>query len=111
MVLLTVTPAVKAAIEELCRIRKDSTESEHDELSARLSELSNAELGSPIDHNTLVDVSTFLLRKTRDDDENAIAKEWRLDTLLKGANVFQPPPAPTPEPVGRQEASETKQSH
>lgn len=99
MVLLTVTPATKAAIEEYCKLRKGSTDSEREEFGVRLSELSTVEIGSPVDHSKLIEVSKFLLRKTRDDAESAVAKEWRLDKLLKGANVFQAPPTPKPEPV------------
>lgn len=110
MVLLTVTPAAKAAIKEYCKLRKDSQDCEYDELGAKLSELSSAEIGSPIDHNDLIELSTFLLRNTRNDDETRVAKGWRLDSLLKGANVFQAPPAPKPEPVRSEEIFETTQS-
>ena len=98
MVLLTVTPATKAAAEEYCRVRMshhDGGDSEDD----KIVKLSNIEIGSPLDHNDLSDISRFLVDFNRQDNDNGVANEWRLDTLLKGANVYQPPPPPKPEQV------------
>ena len=92
MVLLTITPAAKAALVEYCRRQKDVDEGYSDEAKERCEKLSTAEIGNPIEHHELVDISKYLLQET-----SGAAKEWRLDTLLKGANVYQPPPPPKPE--------------
>jgi hypothetical protein len=95
MVLLTLTAAGKAAVDEYCKPHKLGDQSDE-----RLERLSAIELGSPIDHNDLIDISRFLVQRSRNDqDGETPAKQWCLDTLLKGATVYQPPPAPKPEPV------------
>ena len=99
MVLLTLTPAAKAAVEEYCRLKREVTEDEGGEGEAKLEHLSKVELGNPVDHSDLIDISRYLVRKNRKNDEDAVAREWRLDALLKGALVYQPPPTPKPEPV------------
>ena len=98
MVLLTVTPAAKAAIDEYCtqkRINSDENRSEDE----KLKKLQDLDLGSPIDHEELIEVSTFLAKSGRDDGSPFPTKGPRLDTLLKGANVYQPRPPSKPEPV------------
>ncbi|KAF2174103.1 hypothetical protein M409DRAFT_16376 [Zasmidium cellare ATCC 36951] len=92
MVQLTVTAAGKAAVEEYCRLKTADGEGEGNE---RLETLSKTDLGSPVDHHELVGISKYLVGKHRDSSE--VAKEWRLETLLKGAVVYQPPPPPKPE--------------
>ncbi|EME80860.1 uncharacterized protein MYCFIDRAFT_101139, partial [Pseudocercospora fijiensis CIRAD86] len=64
--------------------------------------LSKAEIGSPIEHQELIDVSKYLVSHGRCDGR--IAKEWRLDTLLRGACVYRPPPPPKPEPTSEYKA-------
>ena len=99
MVLLTVTSDVKAATEEYCRLKQDTNDEEVHDGGVNLEELSKTELGSPMDHNDLIAISRFLVRRSGEQDENWVAKEWRLDALVQGANVYQPPPPPKPEPV------------
>lgn len=96
MVLLTVTPANKAAITEYCKLKAVADDTESNEKWEKLAE---AELGGPVDHNDLVDISKFLVMHGHKDDQRAVRREWRLDALLKGSNVYQPPPPPKPEPV------------
>ena len=99
MVLLTATTISKAAVEEYCRLKQGSSEDQGREVEERLEELSGVELGSPIDHNDLIDISTFLVSHSRKVNDDSVAKEWRLETLLKGASMYQPAPTPKPEPV------------
>lgn len=94
MVLLTITPAAKAALSEYCERQKDVDEGYSDEAKERREKLSTAEIGSPIEHHELVEASRFLVQNSQ-----GVAQKWRLDTLLKGANIYQPPPPPKPEPV------------
>lgn len=95
MVLLTLTVASKAAVDEFCA-RKTPVKEEKEQIE-RLSKL---ELGSAIEHYDLVDVSRYCVQQSRtsengDDD----ARSWRLEALLKDAVVYRPPPDPKPEPV------------
>lgn len=106
MVLLTVTSPAKEAIEEYCKLQQNSDGFEEAGVKAKWEELLKAEIGSAIDHNDLIQISTFLLQRARQGDDSALGREWRLDTLLKGANVYQAPPLPKPEPVSSQEPLE-----
>lgn len=105
MVQLTVTAAGKAAVEEYCRLKSAAGEGEENE---RLETLSKTDLGSPVDPHELVDISKYLVEKHRGSSE--VAKEWRLETLLKGAVVYQPPPPPKPEKVSHFEHRRTRQA-
>lgn len=97
MVQLTVTAAGKAAIDEYCRLK---TANGHGAQEERLGNLVKIELGSPVDHHDLVNISRFLVRRLG--SGFGVAKEWRLENLLKGAAVYQPPPPPKPEKVSLQ---------
>ncbi|KAI5364321.1 putative ATPase, vacuolar ER assembly factor, Vma12 [Septoria linicola] len=92
MVLLITTPAAKAALEEYCSRQNDVDEGYSDEAKERREKLSTAEVGDPIEHHELVEISRFLVR-----DDIACAKEWRLDALLKGTSIHRPPPPPKKE--------------
>lgn len=92
MVLLTVTLAGKAAIDAF--IELDKGEANDEETLKQQERLSQAEIGSPIEHHELVAISRHLVQHIE-----GSARQWRLDTLLKGATVYQPPPPPKPEPV------------
>lgn len=107
MVLLTVTAAAKAAINEFCRLKEESNDAVGDEITTKTNELSEIRLGSPIDHSDLIKISQFLVQESRQRDEETAAKVWRLDALLRGADVYQPPPPPKPEPVTRNQAHAT----
>lgn len=99
MVLLTLTAAAKAAIDEYCTLPKDGKAAQDDGAAARLEALRHADLGTPIEHEDLLKISTRLTQKCRQDGEESIPKSWRLDSLLKGARVYQAPLPPKPEPV------------
>lgn len=86
MVLLTVTPAAKAAIDAFVVLKLNSAH--------RDEELARLDIGSEIDHHTLASISRHLVQHT-----GGVAREWRLEALLKGSTVYQPPPPPRPEPV------------
>ena len=99
MVFLTVTPAAATAIEEYRKIRQDSSSIVPDENEDGLGDQSKPEIGSPIEHSKLIEISAFLLKRAQQGDESALGKEWRLDALLKGASIYQAPPPPRPETV------------
>jgi len=98
MVKLTVTAAAKAALEEYRARKRGGNDTLDGDDEARLQEVSTIDLGSPIEHHDLIEVSKYLVQSSQDHD--VVAKQWRLDTLLKGAMVYQAPPPPKPEPVG-----------
>lgn len=96
MVLLTVTTAAKAAIDEY--VAFSATQDTSNDLKQRLEDVA---IGSPVEHSDLIDVSKCLIAKTRSEASVSTfpPSEWRLDTLLKGAEVYRAPPPPKPEPV------------
>lgn len=98
MVRLTVTSASYAAIQEYCRVITESTDDEANSLEEE--KLSQLQIGSPIEHEDLIEISKCLVDRCRQqENRDEVATQWRLEILLKGANVYQPPPPPKPEPV------------
>lgn len=101
MVLLTLTQNAKVAVDEYQRLHAGDDDTD-ETLQLRLERLAKVELGDPVEHLDLIDVSKDLRKDHRSKHgSSAIPKEWRLDTLLKGAAVYQPPPPPKPEPVSK----------
>jgi hypothetical protein len=99
MVLLTLTEAAKAAVDEYCRLKILANENDEN-----VERLSSAQLGSTVEHNDLIDTSKFLVERSHETGAEGVpARQWRLDSLLKGAIVYQPPSAPKPEPVSLNE--------
>jgi len=97
MVLLRFSPTIKAAAEEYLRLHVDCEDDET--LQHKLEQLEKIELDGPIEHSDIIAISKRLLKECI--HTNTPAKTWRLDTLLKGTTVYQPPPPPKPEPVSR----------
>jgi hypothetical protein len=85
MVSLIVTQAAKAAVDEYLRLHDGCENSETQQ--------------HILEHSDLIDVSKQLVTDNQGND--IPTKQWRLDTLLKGTTVYQPPPPPKPEPVSR----------
>lgn len=95
MVLLTLTSASKAAVERYRIVRAGKK----DDSNKTLDKLRDLEIGSPIQHEDLVQISTYLRHNDREIDSNSSV--WRLDTLLRGASVYRPPPQQKAEPVSQ----------
>jgi hypothetical protein len=96
MVLLTLTPTAKAALQEYHKALPNLDEAalknrDHWE------KLSTAEVGSPIDHHDLLTVAKSFA--ARNDETDSQSQTRRLDVLLRGSAVYQPPPPQKPEPV------------
>jgi hypothetical protein len=89
MVLLTLTPAAKSAVELYNQLSKQEEHGPSSDPS-----LSEPTVGAPVSHAQLIQVARFL-RKSHLPNKN----DFRLDTLLKGANIYVPPPKPKPQPV------------
>jgi hypothetical protein len=94
MVLLTTTQAAKAAIDEYLALHAD--DHEDDSLQQRLERLGKVSLEGPVEHADLVAIS---ISAREGKNASKISRQYRLDTLLKGATIYQPPPPPKPEPV------------
>lgn len=99
MVLLTVTRSSKAAISHVANLRSSKTGDDGDEAGHQLplERLCGLEIGSPIDHDALIKLSSYLRRQ--DPEFGDDGHDWRIDCLLKGASVYQPPPPAKVEPV------------
>ena len=93
MVLLTTTQAAKAAIDDYLALHADNQE--NDSLRQRLERLEKVSLDGPVEHADLIAIS----KSAREDGNATKTRQFRLDILLKGAIVYQPPPPPKPEPV------------
>jgi hypothetical protein len=89
MVLLTLTPAAKSAVELYNRL----SDQEHHDPSSDHS-LSEPTVGAPVSHAQLIQVARFLC-----ESQLPNKNDFRLDTLLKGANIYVPPSKPKPQPV------------
>lgn len=94
MVLLTITPATCHALGFRARLQGDTT-------SAVVGEpdLSHPVEGDPISHSQLVDLSSYL-KSHESELKNEQDVSADLETLLKGARIYAPPPAPKPAKVG-----------
>ncbi|KAI4715805.1 hypothetical protein E4T48_08003 [Aureobasidium sp. EXF-10727] len=89
MVLLTLTPVAKSAVE---LYNKLSNQEQDDPSSDPY--LSEPIVGAPVSHAQLIQVARFL-RESHLPNKN----DFCLDTLLKGANIYVPPPKPKPQPT------------
>ncbi|KEQ99600.1 hypothetical protein AUEXF2481DRAFT_76199 [Aureobasidium subglaciale EXF-2481] len=89
MVLLTLTPAAKSAVD----LFNQRSGEKHDDSSSDPS-LSEPRVGSPVSHAQLIEVARFL----RESDVHS-KDDYRLDALLKGASIYVAPPKPKPQPT------------
>jgi hypothetical protein len=90
MVLLTMTPSIVEGLHTLNRAahgRQATTRPQGDDEPS----LGDPAIGNPVSHSQVVDMWKDL--------KDARHGEYTLEMLLKGANVYVPPPAPKPEPV------------
>jgi len=100
MVLLTVTPAAKAAIDVYNNLR--NVEVDIDSAGSEEPSLLQASIGDPISHSQLIEISRFLQDKEKHSSAQRLSAEdgsTRLDTLLKGSKIYTAPPKQKPEPV------------
>jgi hypothetical protein len=100
MVLLTMTPAVVAAVTTHNKFRtafRTAAPQQQEEPS-----LEDAKVGNPISHSQLIVISKFL-KEHKDEVEggrdNATPPPFHLCDLLRGCGIYIPPPPPKPETV------------
>ena len=101
MVLLTLTPAATSAVELYNQLSDQK-----DDVPSSDPSLSEHAVGAPVSHAQLIQVARFL-RESHLPNKN----DFRLDTLLKGANIYVPPPKPKPQPVCIHPALPASQLH
>ncbi len=99
MVLLTMTPAMVAAIEELRDLPGVNAV-----LAGASDEPSLAEpkVGNPISQGQVIDISRSLRAHEMAGKPSYSSDKpvpYQLDNLLRGSRIYNPPPAAQPEPV------------
>jgi len=99
MVLLTMTPAIVAAVE-----RYHSLPNEVKQIIEGESSLLDPASGKPISHGQLVEISKRLRGYCDDfcsDPSHSPSPSYHLSDLLRGSRIYVEPPKPKAEPVGR----------
>ncbi|KAI9712409.1 MAG: hypothetical protein M1820_001622 [Bogoriella megaspora] len=94
------TAASVAAIEECIRLKSDVVELK----STSESPLQDPEIGRPISHGQLIDISRFLRKAYQEPEENKTEVAYHLEDLLRGARIYTPAPAPKKEPSNEYKA-------
>jgi len=103
MVLLTATPSVVAAIDK-CRFLATPSDTKN---APNFASLKGTKLGDPVSHEQLIQISKLLKSHygKRPHSNEATEKEgeepvaYHLNDLLRGSQIYVPPPKPKPEPV------------
>lgn len=99
MVLLTVTPTAKVLIGEYCAESRHGQRDGQPGSDLDVQTLSQLQVGSPIEHHQLIALSKVLIGRGKASDHEAGGARYRLDNILRGAQLYQPPPLPKKEPV------------
>lgn len=94
MVNLIITPAIKAALNEVDRLHLEGFSKDQ---SSRQALPPNSAVGNPIGHGEVIAISRLL--KTYNKKKGIESVPFRLEDLLRGSRVFLEPPKPTAEPV------------
>ncbi|RMY72166.1 hypothetical protein D0863_04688 [Hortaea werneckii] len=99
MVLLTVTPTAKGVIDKYCSEFQRGQQDDKFRSDLDVQALSKLQVGSPIEHHRLVALSKALVERSKVDGHEAGGARYRLDNILRGAKLYQPPPLPKKEPT------------
>lgn len=88
MVLLTITPAARRAIEAYQKLRDEPAGQALDEPP-----LIDPEVGDPVSHAQLIEVARFLKRRHGEGDPLNSEADDKIDleSLLKGSKIYVPP--------------------
>ena len=114
MVQLTITSVVKTAIDEYCKQSRIPLDDEDECSTLGLITLSKAEIGGPIEHHDLIQISKYLVRinqSGKSDVDSRFSTHWRIDSLLRGTNIYTAPPLLRKEPVSERASYCTRQLH
>jgi hypothetical protein len=90
MVLLTMTPAIVEGLQVL-NTAESNPDNELPRCQADAPSLDNPAAGNPVSHSQVLDLWKAL--------KIAGHQGYSMERLLKGSNVYVPPPPPKPEPV------------
>ncbi|KAI7091026.1 hypothetical protein KC356_g1060 [Hortaea werneckii] len=99
MALLTVTPTAKGVIEEYSLEPQHGQQDDQSGSGLDVQALSQLQIGSPIEHHQLVALSKVLVGRSKVRSDEAGGARYRLDNILRGAKLYQPPPLPKKEPT------------
>lgn len=94
MVLLTITPLIQRGLKELEKFNHNPDDDDGQDVQKDATSepsLSDPQIGKPISHGQIIDLSRSLKAKQLQD--------YSLESLLKGTKIYVPPPPPKPEPV------------
>ncbi len=96
MVLLTMTPSIVEALNQLSKTNIGDVAKSH-EGNSNMNDnvepsLEDPSIGKPISHGQIIDIWTTLKASEGGD-------KIKLEELLRGATVYIPPPPPKPEQV------------
>lgn len=94
MVNLIITPAIKAALNDVDRLHLEGFSKDQ---SPGQTLPPNSVVGNPIGHDDVIAISRLL--KTHNKKKGTESVPFRLEDLLRGSKVFLEPPKPTAEPV------------
>lgn len=98
MVLLTMTAASVAAVQECIKL---GLENVIEPKSTAEASLKDPGVGKPISHGQLIDISRHLKNRYQTANEEGLQAPYHLDELLRGSKIYIPPPPPKKEPVSR----------
>lgn len=92
MVLFAMTSTIVGAVKKYNIVEGDAT-NKYNEPS-----LESPALGKPISHGQIIDIHKSL-SNVHSDIVSPAEKPYHLDDLLRGAQIYVPPPKPTAQPV------------
>jgi TMEM199 family protein len=96
MVYITMTPAMVAALEAICRLELKLVNDDDDGWEYPLN---NPVVGNPIGHSQVIAISKLL--RIHNHLQLGELLSYHLDDLLRGSRIFKKPPKPKQEPVRR----------
>lgn len=96
MVLLTMTPALVAALEECKNL------SLIDQIVSAKPSLEEPRDGNPVAHDQVISISRLLKAHYGNASvEESERVSYHINDLLRGSKIYVEPPKPKPEPVGQ----------
>ena len=90
--LFAMTPTIVGAVKKY-NLRSQDVTNTNNEPS-----LESPAIGRPISHGQIIDIYKSL-SNVHSDIESPAEKPYHLDDLLRGAQIYVPPPKPTTQPV------------
>jgi len=92
MVLFAMTPTIVGAVKKYNVVKQDVTNTDNEP------SLESPAIGKPISHGQIIDIHKSL-SNVHSDIASPADKPYHLNDLLRGAQIYVPPPKPTAQPV------------